>query len=321
MSTVRSSGTTSPSGKAARAARRRAAAQQRAALARRAVRRRQLTRWGGVAGAVLLLVAGVAYLATRGDSVGDPPGAPFVGGDLHSVAAIGDAVYVGGHEAVAVSGNGGRTWRRVASLDGADAMGWAVTPDAVLVGGHPGLYRSTDHGKTFSKVTGAAAVDDVHAIGAAGGTVYLASPKTGLLASTDGGKRWKVRNAAAGRSFMGTILVDPKDPDRLIAPDMSAGLSISTDAGRTWKPLGGPDGAMAAAWNPTDPKQIIGVGMSGGGRSSDGGATWQPIDLPAGVSAVGYDPTGTTVYAGALDGEQADVYRSRDGGATWAQTA
>ena len=85
--------------------------------------------------------------------------------------------------------------------------------------------------------------------------------------------------------------------------------------------LGGPDGAMAAAWNPTDPKQIIGVGMSGGGRSSDGGATWQPIDLPAGVSAVGYDPTGTTVYAGALDREQADVYRSRDGGATWAQTA
>jgi len=278
-----------------------------------------------VVGAVLLLVAGVAYLVTRGDSgddsAGGPTDAPFVGGDLHSVAVIGDAVYVGGHEAVAVSRNGGRTWRRVASLDGADAMGWAVTPDAVLVGGHPGLYRSADRGETFGKVTGAAAVDDVHALGAAAGMVYLASPKAGLLASSDGGKHWKVRNAEAGRSFMGTILVDPKDPARLIAPDMSAGLSISTNGGRTWSPLGGPDGAMAVAWNPTDPQQLLAAGMNGGARSSDGGATWKDIDLPSGVTAVGYNPTGTAAYAGALDGQRALVYRGRDGGSTWTPTA
>ncbi len=321
-STVRSSGTTPEGGKAAKAAQRRTSAKQRAELARRAARRRQWARWGGIAAAVLLLVAGIAYVATRGsdEDAGGAAGAPVVGGDLHTVAVIGDAVYVGGHEAVAVSHDGGRQWQRIASLDGADAMGWAVTPDAVLVGGHPGLYRSTDHGATFTKVGGAAALDDVHALGAAAGTVYLGSPKAGLLASTDGGRTWQVRNGQAGRSFMGTMLVDPNDPARLIAPDMSAGLSASSDGGRTWKPLGGPGGAMAAAWNPTDTKRIIAVGMSGAARSSDGGATWQSIQLPSGASAVGFDATGATVYAGALDGRRARVYRSSDGGATWAPT-
>jgi len=174
---------------------------------------------------------------------------------------------------------------------------------------------------TFVKVGGGAAVDDVHALGAAGGTVYLGSPNAGLLTSTDGGISWQVRNTQAGRSFMGTILVDPSNPARLVAPDMASGISTSSDGGRTWKPLGGPAGAMAAAWNPTDTRQLIAVGMNDGARTSDGGATWQPVHLPAGVSAVSYDPTGTTVYAGALDGQRARLYRSSDGGTTWTATA
>jgi photosystem II stability/assembly factor-like uncharacterized protein len=244
-----------------------------------------------------------------------------VGGDLHTVATIGDALFVGGHAAVAVSHDGGRQWQQVASLKDADAMGWAVTSDAILAGGHPGLYRSTDKGATFTKVTGASAVPDVHALGGTGNTVYLASPQAGLLASTDGGHSWQVRNAQTGRAFMGTILVDPTNPERLIAPDMSAGLSTSTDGGRTWKPLGGPSRAMAVAWNPTNISQLVTVGMSGAARSSDGGSTWQPIEMPAGATAVAYDATGATIYAGVLNGQRAHTYRSTDSGTTWTATA
>jgi len=120
---------------------------------------------------------------------------------------------------------------------------------------------------------------------------------------------------------MGTILIDPKNPSRLVSPDMAAGLSASIDGGRTWKSLGGPAGAMAAAWNPTDTSQILAVGMNGGARSTDGGASWQQIDLPNGTSAISYDPTGKTLFAGALDGEQALTYRSTDGGSTWTAMA
>lgn len=260
-----------------------------------------------------------------GDSAGSSDASavsePVVGGDLHTVTVVGDRLFVGGHAEAAVSRNGGRTWRQIPSLEGADPMGWAVTRDAVLVGGHPGVYRSTDGGATFSKVTGKGAVDDAHALGGSGKTLYLGSPQAGMLASTDGGNTWQVPNAQAGRSFMGTILADPADPDRLIAPDMSSGLMTSSDGGRTWKTLGGPSGAMAAARDPKDTKRIIALGMGGAELSTDGGATWKLADVPQGTSALSYDASGRTLYAGALDGQQARIYRSTDGGATWKATA
>lgn len=310
------------------AQRRTLAAHQRAAAARRTAVRRSRVRWAGALAAAAVVAAGVILFATRGTdspgssaSTGSTAATPQVGGDLHTVFALDGALYVGGHDAVAVSHNGGRTYTTMPSLAGADAMGWAGDGRTVLVGGHPGLYRSTDGGASFTRVTGAGAVPDVHALGGAGKTLYLGSPQDGVLASTDGGASWQVRNAEAGRSFMGTILVDPHDPSRLIAPDMSAGLTVSSDGGRTWKAFGGPMRAMAAAWNPTDPRQIVAVGMNGGRRSDDGGATWSPVTVPSNTTAVSFDATGRTLYAGALVGSSARTYRSTDSGATWAPTA
>lgn len=323
--TVRPSPTNRPGRGSSPTAQRRAAAERAAAERRRPERRRRRITGAVVAGLGLVLVAAAVLLAMRDTNrpalAGAPAsGAPGVGGDLHTIATVGDALYVGGHAAVAVSHDDGRRWQRVPSLDGADAMGWAVTTDAILAGGHPGLYRSTDGGATFTAGTGAAAVPDVHALGGAGTTVYLASPQAGLLVSTDGGQTWQVRNRQVGRSFMGTMLVDPADTKRVVAPDMSGGIMASTDGGRTWTSLGGPAGAMAVTWKPTETNEIIAVGMSGAARSADGGATWQPIDLPPGTSAVTYDSRGRTLYAGALDDNTARTYRSRDDGATWQPT-
>jgi hypothetical protein len=302
--------------------RRKAEAQARAAAARRAARRRTRIKWTGVAVAAAALISGVILVGTRSSSA--PPStasAPAVGGDLHTVFVRGNALYMGGHDAVAVSHDAGRTFTSVSSLAGADAMGWASSANTVLMGGHPGLYRSTDAGATFTRVTGAGAVLDVHALGGTGNTLYLASPSAGLFASTDGGTSWQVRNAQVGRSFMGTILTDPANPARLIAPDMSAGLSTSSDGGRNWTALGGPAGAMAVTWSPTNTRQIVAVGMNGGALSNNGGASWQPVTVPAGTSALSYDPTGRTLYAGALNGTQAHTYRSTDNGHTWTPTA
>ncbi len=305
-----------------KAERRRSKAAEQEAARRQAERRRRLIQGGVVVLAALVVVAIVVLLATRGDNPGGeaPASAPTVGGDLHTVTSIEDALFVGGHAAVAVSHDDGRTWQQVDSLAGADAMGWAVTPDAVLVGGHPGLFRSTDGGDTFSQVSDLTSTD-VHALGGAGTTVYLASPQAGLLASTDGGKSWEVRNAEAGQSFMGTILVDRQDPQRLIAPDMAGGLALSADGGTSWKSLGGPMGAMAADWNPTDIDEMVAVGMDGAARSTDGGATWQDFDVPKGTSAIAYADDGKSLVAGVLQGELAVTYRSIDGGATWTATS
>lgn len=303
-----------------KADRRQLKAAEAEAARRQAERRRRLVRGAGIAVVALLIAVVLVLVLTRGDDSDAPASAPTVGGDLHTVTSIGDALFVGGHAAVAVSHDGGRIWNEVDSLAGADAMGWAVTPDAVLVGGHPGLFRSNDDGSTFSQVSDVS-FTDVHALGGTGATVYLASPQAGLLASTDGGQNWEVRNAKAGRSFMGTILVDPQNPQRLIAPDMSGGLALSTDGGGSWTSTGGPMGAMAADWNPTDTDQIVAVGMNGAARSTDGGATWQDLAVPKGTSAMAYTDNGKALIAGVLQGEQAVTYRSTDNGVTWTATA
>ena len=282
--------------------------------------RRISRRWVAIAtAAVIALGAGIGFfLATSGGSRDGTAAAikPYVGGDLHVLTALGDRLYVGGHDGGAVSADNGRTWTQLASLKGADPMGAAASGDTTLIGGHPGLFRSTD-GTSFSKVTGQGGLGDVHALGGAGGTVYAGTAARGLLASNDGGGSWEARNAEAGRMFMGVILVDPADPQRLIAPDMSAGLVASADGGVTWKPLGGPGGAMAAAWDPTNTQRLLAVGMAESALSSDGGKTWTPLTVPQGAAAATFSPDGTTIYAAAPEGTTAAVFASTDQGQTW----
>jgi len=291
---------------------------RRAAQQPPAPRRR---RWGlavAAGAAVVALTAGGLWVSGRGgNSAPDTAAGAYVGGDLHTLTAAAGRLYVGGHDGVAASTDAGKNWTPVTSLRGADAMGWAVTPAGILVGGHPGLFRSTDGGSTFTKAAGLGQVSDVHALGAAGTTAYLASPQAGLLTSDDGGLSWQPRNSEVGRSFMGTILVDPANPQRLVAPDMQNGLVTSSDGGSTWTSLGGPGGTMAAAWDPTNTQRLVAVGMNGGAISSDGGRTWTDLTLPTGTSAATFSADGTTLYAGALDGDTARAFASTDAGTTW----
>lgn len=302
----------------ARSAAARRAATQRAAreAASRAQRRKTIAWVAGSALAVVLIGIVLAALLSARD--GADPGtaaSATVGGDLHTISAIDGNLYLAGHSAAGVSADGGQSWQDIPSLTNADPMGWAVTSEAILVGGHPGLFRSSDGGKTFSPVPDAFA--DVHALGSAGDVVYAASAQSGVLASTDGGLTWEIRNATAGQSFMGTMLVDPEDAERVIAPDMAGGLVLSTDGGRSWSSIGGPMGAMAVTWNPANTSELLAVGMNGGSVSTDSGATWREIALPPGTTAVTYAEDGAIIYAGVLNGLQGTAYRSTDGGTTW----
>jgi photosystem II stability/assembly factor-like uncharacterized protein len=272
---------------------------------------------------VAAIVAGlVAWLAVSGpgDGGGTSAEAPFVGGDLHSLVVDPSSgrLYVGGHQGVAVSTNQGARWTQVESLSGADAMGWAFTGERVLVGGHPGLFVSEDGGRTFEMRNDGLPATDIHGLGAAEDLVYAASPVVGVFASSDGGRTWEVRTEEVGQSFMGRILVDPADPDHLIAPDMSAGAVESADGGRTWRVLGGVGGAMWVSWDPNDRQHVVVAGIGEAAESPDGGRTWTPLDVPRGASIVEMDPDDLRVmYAAAHSGTEAVVSVSRDGGATW----
>lgn len=278
---------------------------------------------------VWLMVAGIAagllalFLVLRdggGGADGGSPSTAFVGGDLHSLASdpASGRLYVGGHQGVAVSTDGGRTWRQVSSLEGADAMGWAFTEERVLVGGHPGLYVSEDGGRTFGQRNEGLPATDIHALGAGDGVIYAASPAAGVFASTDGGAIWEMRTEQAGQSFMGRIVVDPGDPEHLVAPDMANGVVESTDGGQTWSVLTPLPGVMWVTWDATDPERLIATSMSAAMESTDGGQTWEQVVVPDGVSIVEMDSrTPETLYAAALEGEEAAAWVSLDGGRTW----
>jgi len=272
-----------------------------------------------------LVVVGLGVVAaivlTRGDTGPSFPGHPFVGGDLHSLVmapATTSRLYVGGHEGVAVSADGGRTWRQIESLDGADAMGWAFTDEGALVGGHPGLFVSDDGGQTFRQQNAGLPATDIHALGSGEGVIYAASPQLGVFASLDGGASWELQTDQVGQAFMGSILVDPQDPNHLVAPDMQAGAVQSSDGGRSWSALGGVPGAMWVSWDPADTDLIVVSGMGQAALTRDGGRTWAQLPVPEGASVVEIDANDPdTLYAGVLEGTEAVVWISRDGGSTW----
>ena len=275
-----------------------------------------------MAGLVVVGLGVAAAIAlTRADTGPSSPGRPFVGGDLHSLVVAPAAtfrLYVGGHEGVGVSADGGRTWRQIESLDGADAMGWAFTDEGVLVGGHPGLFVSDDGGRTFRQDNEGLPATDIHALGSGAGVIFAASPQLGVFASTDGGTSWEVRTDQIGQGFMGGILVDPADPNHVVAPDMQAGAVESSDGGRSWSVLGGVPGAMWVSWDPADTDRIVVSGMGQAAQTRNAGRTWAPMTVPDGASVVEIDANDPdTLYAGVLEGTDAVVWISRDGGDTW----
>lgn len=272
-------------------------------------------------GAVAVLVFALRPQSVDGPAPSDPTSEPIVGADLHSLVVDPrqpDRIYVGSHDGVSVSEDGGGTWKSVPSLVGADAMGWAFTEDAILVGGHPGISVSTDGGTTFQQRNDGLPTTDVHALGAGQSVIYAGLAGAGTYASTDGGETWEVRSEDVGGAFMGRILVDPRDEDHVLAPDMQLGVVESTDGGRTWKTLGDSQGAMWVSWDENDVDHIIVTVMGQALESVDGGDSWTPVEIPAGASIVEFSPHDPDLLlAAVLEAPRASLYVSEDGGDSW----
>ncbi len=177
-----------------------------------------------------------------------------------------------------------------------------------------GVWHSTDAGKTFTPVWPDDLVQTIGALaitpdgtlfagtgeaGPGGGSLTYGG--TGVYRSKDGGASWQ-RIGLDKTERIGRIVVDPKDPDTvwvaangpLFSPGGDRGLYRSPDGGDTWvKVLEGSAptaGAVDVALDPDDPDVVYAT-------------VWDRIRRP-----------GNRDYTG---GGSA-LYRSKDGGATWA---
>ena len=242
----------------------------------------------------------------------------FVGGDIHTLTYKAGEIEISGHESTATTRDFGVNWSTIKALDNADIMSWAVNGSTIFAGGHTGMYVSPNTEKNFKKINFYGGITDIHAVGASGQYVYVASPVFGLISSVDGGASWLPLSTQIGQGFMGTMLVDPTNPLKVLAPDMQLGLMGTSDGGKTWRTMGGPMGSMSIAWNPQNINEITVLGMSGAQTTKDGGTTWSDISIPKGTAAFTYSDDGKTLFAAALDAmPYAHIFRSIDGGKNW----
>lgn len=220
----------------------------------------------------------------------------------------------------------------------------------LLVGGDlVGAGLSTDGGDSWQQTFGLTNTEMARF------TFHPAEPREvwvgtmgGPYVSLDGGRTWEPRRDGMGElrdigysAPIEEILVDPANPDRLLAFGGShrewnapgtSGWGIvweSLDRGAAWQPIATiADGTniLDATWL-ADGTLAVAALQQGIFRSTDGGRTWVPADtgLPdQNVRALAAHPTNAAVLWAAMGSAQTEsgvtaggVWKSTDGAASW----
>jgi photosystem II stability/assembly factor-like uncharacterized protein len=235
---------------------------------------------------VWLLVASAAAAATDWVSIGPSP--VVSGTHTYSGRVTAVAVDPGDPKHWLIGGAGGGIWSTNDS-----GKSWKARMDG----------RESDALADASLAIGAIAFapgDALTVYAGTGGSASLAG--TGLLKSTDGGKKWK---HVAGDPFAGTsfsaIGVHPKDATLLVAATTFGAAAISPYLIRPRPATGNQYGVY---------------------KSKNGGLDWSPAPTLAGrTAALVVDPANFDHQYAALAGPQASaatlVHRSLDGADTW----
>ena len=184
---------------------------------------------------------------------------------------------------------------------------------------------------------------------------YDVTAGEGVFKSVDGGKTWTALGLRDTR-YIGRIWVDPTDANTVLVgaqghffgPNPQRGVYRSTDGGKTWVQtlkIDDETGVQDLASDPQDPKIIFAAAWqvrqypwqsyftpaAGPGsaiyKSMDGGVTWTRLaggGWPEGsLGRIGLAAThtsaGTRLYATIDSPKWAGLWRSDDGGTTWAR--
>jgi photosystem II stability/assembly factor-like uncharacterized protein len=253
------------------------------------------------------------------------------------------------------SDDGGKTWHPPGSdpheLTGPDGMPQGESNKFVYegeVGSHK-WYDGTQHPWEFKRIWHLEpSLTDPD-------TVYAGAEDAALFKSVDGGKTWKelpgLRSAkghlwqpGAGGMCLHTILLDPRDANRIYIAISAAGVFRTDDAGKTWKAtnrglksqyeLPDPDAEVGhcvhrIAMHPSRPDVLFMQKHWDVMRTDDAGEQWHEVsgDLPSDfgfpIDVHAHEPETIYVVPIKSDSEhfppdgRLRVYRSRTGGNEW----
>ena len=150
-------------------------------------------------------------------------------------------------------------------------------------------------------------------------TIYAATDR-GVFKSVNRGGSWS-RIGATFNPVVFQLVIDPTATANLYALTQTF-IYKSSDGGATWSPIQLFQGVQTIAISPTAPGPTIFVATTTGFfKSLNGGASWIQVNLSTigaftpRVFSIAVDPTSPAIiYAGSIN----CVYRSADGGMTWA---
>ena len=235
-------------------------------------------------------------------------------------------------DGVALSSDGGETWRLTGEAL-PPVLALTFVPDGAAETLVAGLYRSgaarlsiTEEGGWIPSNVGLTArflstlvASPSFAVDL---TVCAAGPDAGVRVSHDGGRTW-ADAGLADVAVYGLVIVPAVGGDSLIFAATDAGIRRSRD-GRDWEEPA-PGGESPAGIVATGaPAQVFAATLDGHLiASDDSGQRWRTLTTPfdgAALVSLAHAPD-RTLYVGTMQSGAAGValWRSADGGATWAR--
>jgi len=253
---------------------------------------------------------------------------PITDASIYSIKAIGDNVYVGTKKGIAVSHNGGRSWK-ITKLNPDEgyqdvkalfAVNNSVYAGLALVGR---FCISNDAGETWPINVPVGEKDsdyDVYGVYAVNQRSYVGTRRKGLGISDDNGKKWKYIGKSQGLGSDTVYDIGGIGSKVFVGLDRDGGsISISEDGGQSWGIQNttrlGLQNSVTSIFVAQDKVYVTSKG-GGVSMSNDVWGTWVnkvKSDGLASDKATAVAAVGNNVYVGT----DAGLSVSRDGGNTW----
>jgi len=179
-------------------------------------------------------------------------------------------------------------------------------PQTVYVGGHDGIYRSADGGNQWvSRSAGLPVAENLVVLtpSAHAGTLYAVYLKQSgntsrIFRTTDAGVTW-TQVGAGWNDYIYALAVHPQNEQTLYV-SVGSNVQRSTDGGATWSVVKDVIGYQIS-FDPVNPKVIYVLDAYTIRRSADGGVNWQFLDgLTQGVqhNVLTFDSQPSTLLVG-----------------------